>query len=212
MTVLASRQWPGAACVRGGRRLDRRHVPEEAVHEWMRTTSGSSAASGSSLIAPVHGVMPREMAQRWIKIELLCTHPRWFGHKVGTILLLAALYWAHTENKEHGILSVAGGSNNVPAVRLYEKFGFRPVRADAFHPPNEVSGARRATHPPPPADRTAPPCQCLYRRRLSRISSFSWTSRPPWRRSTGSSCSAPAQHCQRAPAQSLPAPRPTSSM
>ena len=67
------------------------------------------------------------LTHSWVKIELLMVHPDHWKHHLGTLLLACAMYQAYQHGEEHMILHVAGGKENVPAQRLYEKFGFIEV-------------------------------------------------------------------------------------
>ena len=49
--------------------------------------------------------------------------PFW-GNRYGSLLLACALYEAYSLNNDRAILHVAGGYSNVPAVKLYQRFGF----------------------------------------------------------------------------------------
>jgi len=79
----------------------------------------------------------QDAACGWIKIELVCTRPSWYGRGVGTMLLASCLVFAWLHQKQHAVLHVAGGELNVPALRLYRKFGFMAVGERSFHKPNK---------------------------------------------------------------------------
>lgn len=68
-----------------------------------------------------------EIKHKWIKIELLAVRKEYFGQKIGSLLLACALYQAYLRTKSRAVLHVAGGDDNIPAVRLYRHFGFLPV-------------------------------------------------------------------------------------
>ncbi len=68
-----------------------------------------------------------ELTHKWIKIELLAVRKEHWGQKVGSLLLACALYHAYLRTKTRAVLHVAGGEENLPAVRLYRHFGFLPV-------------------------------------------------------------------------------------
>jgi hypothetical protein len=53
-----------------------------------------------------------------------------------TTLQAAALTWALRVGKNKSILHLAGGDQNVGALRLYTRFGFHRVRQDALKAPN----------------------------------------------------------------------------
>ncbi len=78
------------------------------------------------------------LSHAWIKLELIAIRQQYWGHHLGSLLLSCTLYHAHYEsNQSRVLLHVAGGEENVPAVRLYEKFGFHPVRQNTiFHKPD----------------------------------------------------------------------------
>lgn len=69
------------------------------------------------------------LTHRWIKIELLAVRKTYWGNRYGSLLLAIALYEAHHLNNNRAILHVAGGYSNVPAVKLYQRFGFVGVPA-----------------------------------------------------------------------------------
>eukprot|EP00957_Ditylum_brightwellii_P134559 10258628-Ditylum_brightwellii.AAC.1 len=71
------------------------------------------------------------ITHHWVKIELLAVKRQHWKKQIGTLLLGGALYQAsHKTNSKHSrihnkcILHVAGGMQNIPAMRLYNKFGF----------------------------------------------------------------------------------------
>lgn len=82
-----------------------------------------------------------ELMHAWIKIELLAIRKQYWGHRYGSLLLAVALYQAWLKHNNRAILHVAGGNSNIPAVRLYKRFGFLSVKAGedddgVFHKPN----------------------------------------------------------------------------
>ena len=90
---------------------------------------------------PSTSALVQEFTHSWIKIELLMVHPKYFQQKLGTLLLASAMYQANQSlgrnNDGHVILHVAGGNQNVPALRLYSKLGFIKVPQDTiFHKPD----------------------------------------------------------------------------
>ena len=70
-----------------------------------------------------------ELSHAWVKIELLAVRKQFWGNRYGSLLLACALYEAWKLHNNRVILHVAGGHSNVPAVRLYERFGFIEVKA-----------------------------------------------------------------------------------
>jgi len=78
------------------------------------------------------------LTHAWIKLELIAVRQKYWGNHLGSLLLSCTLYHAHYKsNQSRVILHVAGGDDNVPAVKLYERFGFHPVRqGTVFHKPN----------------------------------------------------------------------------
>lgn len=71
-----------------------------------------------------------ELTHAWIKIELIAIKRTHRSHHLGNILLGCTLAKAHAfHHNEHAILHIAGGgaSKNIPAARLYERYGFVPV-------------------------------------------------------------------------------------
>lgn len=73
---------------------------------------------------------------KWIKLELICVHKDWKGKRIGTMLLACTLAVASSYGEIHTVLHVAGGKNNVPAIKLYERFGFREM-SNHFKVPND---------------------------------------------------------------------------
>ncbi len=87
--------------------------------------------------------LPREeiesqMTHAWIKIELVAVREAYWGRRLGSILIASALYHAYSHHHQSRvILHVAGGKENVPAVRLYRRFGFLSVKGGTlFKKPN----------------------------------------------------------------------------
>ena len=71
--------------------------------------------------------MIQKLTHSWIKIELIAIHRAQRGHHLGHILLGCTLAKAHAlHHNEHAILHIAGGgaTKNVPAARLYTRYGF----------------------------------------------------------------------------------------
>jgi predicted GNAT family N-acyltransferase len=72
----------------------------------------------------------QQLTHAWVKIELIAIKQNYRDHHLGNILLGCTLSKAHDlYNNDHAILHVAGGgaSKNVPAAKLYSRFGFVPV-------------------------------------------------------------------------------------
>ncbi|KAK1738641.1 hypothetical protein QTG54_010671 [Skeletonema marinoi] len=69
-----------------------------------------------------------QLTHSWVKIELIAIKQSYRAHHLGNILLGCTLAKAH-EHNEHAILHVAGGGskNNIPAAKLYGRFGFVTV-------------------------------------------------------------------------------------
>lgn len=103
-----------------------RDLPTDEVREWLESPRSC---------AHTREIAPR--ATSWTKIELLETAPDFRGHRLGSLLLAAALaYSVVRQHKKSAVLQLAGGSNNVAGSRLYRKFGFEPSTG-VFGPPNE---------------------------------------------------------------------------
>jgi hypothetical protein len=79
--------------------------------------------------------IPADYAQKWVKVELLAVRQPWWGQKVGSLLLACAMYEAWRRNQKRTVLHVAGGTSNVAAVKLYQRFGFVPA-SGLFHKPD----------------------------------------------------------------------------
>jgi len=77
--------------------------------------------------------LKEQLSHAWIKIELLAVREQYWGQRLGSLLLASALYNAHLHTQTRAILHVAGGEENVPAVRLYRRFGFLPVARDTLY-------------------------------------------------------------------------------
>ena len=108
-------------------------VREESLHWLYQATSsrhllrrggGTSQPAALSREEVIDG-----LTHRWIKIELLAVEKSYWGNRYGSLLLAIALYEAHHLNNNRAILHVAGGYSNVPAVKLYQRFGFVGVPA-----------------------------------------------------------------------------------
>jgi len=105
-------------------------VREESLH-WLYQAS----TSRRDLVSQPRGkALSREeviedLTHRWVKIELLAVRKPFWGNKYGSLLLACALCEAYSLNNNRAILHVAGGYSNVPAVKLYQRFGFVGVPA-----------------------------------------------------------------------------------
>ncbi len=69
-----------------------------------------------------------KLTHSWVKIELIAIKQSHRAHHLGNILLGCTLAKAQ-EHNQHAILHVAGGgaSKNIPAAKLYGRFGFVSV-------------------------------------------------------------------------------------
>mmetsp|Transcript_13230 Transcript_13230/g.23270 ORF Transcript_13230/g.23270 Transcript_13230/m.23270 type:complete len:158 (+) Transcript_13230:3-476(+) len=71
-----------------------------------------------------------KLTHAWIKIELIAIKRTHRAHHLGNVLLGCTLAKAHAlHHNEHAILHIAGGgaSKNIPAARLYTRYGFVSV-------------------------------------------------------------------------------------
>jgi len=98
--------------------------------------SGRKCSEPSHMLA--HRVSPVEWLDQngWIKIELMAVESSRQGEKIGALLLAAALAVAASRHQSHAVLQVAGGSQNVPAIHLYQKFHFTFAQ-ECFNMPND---------------------------------------------------------------------------
>lgn len=70
----------------------------------------------------------QQLTHAWVKIELIAIKQSYREHHLGHTLLGCTLAKAHARCGDHVILHVAGGaSKNIPAAKLYQKFGFVSV-------------------------------------------------------------------------------------
>lgn len=112
-------------------------VREESLHWLYQATSsrhllqrgGKSRATNTSVEALSREEVIDGLTHRWVKIELLAVQKSFWGHRYGSLLLATALQEAYQQKSNRAILHVAGGHSNVPAVKLYQRFGFVGVRA-----------------------------------------------------------------------------------
>jgi len=130
-----------------------RSIPGEEMHRWLVHPEYSLASDLATLSIPdqAHGspashatsrelVRPQHLPNYddWTKIELLCTDRRQRGRGIAKLLLASALAHAIVVgDKTSAILQLAGGHDNRPAERLYEKFGFQEPPLGTFGTPKE---------------------------------------------------------------------------
>jgi GNAT superfamily N-acetyltransferase len=76
--------------------------------------------------------LEEDLSHAWVKIELVAVRQEFWGHHLGTLLMSCCLYHAYLNHNSRAILHVAGGGFNVPAIKLYEKFGFLGVNTDTM--------------------------------------------------------------------------------
>jgi len=115
------------------------------------TAPAAPAASGALVPAEAPLLPLSDVYRRWVKLELIATHPKYYGQGVATLLLTAVLLGAVLRAQERCVLHVSGGPANLPATRLYQKFQFEAIPEGAFHKPNrdmwaltDIPGALRA--------------------------------------------------------------------
>ena len=79
-----------------------------------------------------------DMVHAWTKLELIAVRERYWGRHLGSLLLACALYNAHYKfDQSRVVLHIAGGEENAPALRLYERFGFLRIKSGtSFHKPD----------------------------------------------------------------------------
>ena len=90
----------------------------KSSNETNDTSSNHTVATASTLESLTH---------KWIKIELVAIKQSYRAHHLGNLLLGITLEKAHaSHHNEHAILHVAGGgaSKNIPAAKLYRRYGF----------------------------------------------------------------------------------------
>mmetsp|Transcript_15417 Transcript_15417/g.29068 ORF Transcript_15417/g.29068 Transcript_15417/m.29068 type:complete len:332 (-) Transcript_15417:140-1135(-) len=95
--------------------------------------------SSSKLKEHENNAAEQELVHAWIKLELIAVRERYWGRHLGSLLLACALYNAHDQfDQSRVVLHIAGGEENIPAVKLYERFGFLPIRqGTVFHKPDK---------------------------------------------------------------------------
>ncbi|KAL7483034.1 hypothetical protein ACHAW6_008684 [Cyclotella cf. meneghiniana] len=70
-------------------------------------------------------IIQRQLVHAWIKIELVAIKRSHRSHHLGELLLACTLSKAYEHHDNHAILHIAGtSSKNIPATKLYTKFGF----------------------------------------------------------------------------------------
>ena len=94
---------------------------ESALQPCINDTGRQQSLVSNSII--------QKLTHSWIKIELIAIKRSHRGHHLGNILLGCTLSKAHNKtyhHNEHAILHIAGGGawNNIPAARLYKRYGF----------------------------------------------------------------------------------------
>jgi GNAT superfamily N-acetyltransferase len=110
-------------------------VQQESLRWLQQVDSRPDSKGRKEHRIPVTKNVPSDYAQAWVKIELLAVREDWWGQRIGSLLLACAMYHAWLRNDKRAVLHVAGGSSNVPATRLYERFGFVPAQG-IFHKPD----------------------------------------------------------------------------
>lgn len=103
----------------------------ERAAKALKLARSSSIESLSKIITQENEVED-ELTHAWVKIELVAVRQQFWGHHIGTLLMSCAFYHAYLHHSSRAILHIAGGSNNVPALKLYEKFGFVPIKTDTM--------------------------------------------------------------------------------
>ena len=112
-------------------------VREESLHWLYQATSSrhllqrgrKSRATNTTVEALSREEVIDGLTHRWVKIELLAVQKSFWGHRYGSLLLATALQEAYQQKSNRAILHVACGYSNVPAGKLYQRFGFVGVRA-----------------------------------------------------------------------------------
>ncbi|KAL3800642.1 hypothetical protein HJC23_006104 [Cyclotella cryptica] len=67
----------------------------------------------------------QQLIHAWVKIELIAIKRSHRSHHLGELLLACTLSEAYQYHDDHAILHIAGtSSRNIPATKLYTKFGF----------------------------------------------------------------------------------------
>jgi predicted GNAT family N-acyltransferase len=111
----------------------------ESIQQMIESLHMSSSSSSSSHLKGKLSMVQKEMVHAWIKLELIAVRECYWGRHLGSLLLACALYNAHNQfDQSRVILHVAGGEQNVPAVKLYERFGFLAIQqGTVFHKPDK---------------------------------------------------------------------------
>ena len=91
--------------------------------KWIQNALASTNESKTDTKAKI-----QELTHSWVKVELIAIKQPYRAHHLGNILLGCTLVKAQ-EHNQHAILHVAGGgaSKNIPAAKLYGRFGFVSV-------------------------------------------------------------------------------------
>lgn len=110
--------------------------PTEQALTTARNESLTALAQCQDLATNKQLLLPNSVAQAWVKIELLAVRLPWWGQRIGTLSLACAMSEAWKCNNSRVVLHIAGGLENVPAVRIYERFGFVPAPG-IFHKPDK---------------------------------------------------------------------------
>lgn len=112
-------------------------VRDESIR-WLEVASEANKRQSLLLKSTNMAPLMKTLTHSWVKLELLAVHPDYWGKHIGTLLLACAMYQAYKKGEKHMILHVAGGPENVPALKLYEKFGFLPVpQGTVFEKPDK---------------------------------------------------------------------------
>ena len=102
-------------------------VKSESVN-WIENALKSSNTSSKHTVATSSTL--ETLTHKWIKIELVAIKQTYRAHHLGNMLLGFTLAKAHAlHHNDHAILHVAGGgaSKNIPAAKLYRRYGFVDV-------------------------------------------------------------------------------------
>lgn len=116
-----------------------RQVQNESIR-WLEVASESSSNSTRQSLLRSSNLVPlmETLTHAWVKLELLAVHPDYWKQRIGTLLMACAMYQAYKRGEDHMILHVAGGKENLPALRLYDKFGFVSVpQGTVFQKPDK---------------------------------------------------------------------------
>lgn len=112
----------------------------ESIQNMIKSLHLSSSSSSSwTLRQHEENSAQNELIHAWIKLELIAVRECFWGRHLGSLLLACALYNAQYKyDQSRVVLHVAGGDENLPAVKLYERFGFLPIQqGTAFQKPDK---------------------------------------------------------------------------